>query len=157
MKISNPPLACKYTVSSRQLKLQLSRRLCKGHVYTPSNNLILGDCFPTCLSLHFPECNLDATKETYNQGPSIFIHLKKTPLPPFFGKPCTAVVKMQYKLTPLPYGSASRLDHSVLRRPCTVSVQTYGGLHCTEVVLLDYPVCESGLEKDLNHDEYVLL
>ena len=49
---------------------------------------------------------------------------------------CTEV-KLQYKLTPLcTYGSASRLDYTVLRRPCTVSVQTHGGLYCTEVVLL---------------------
>ena len=36
----------------------------------------------------------------------------------------------------VPYGSASRLDHTVLWRPCTVSVQTHEGLYCTEVVLL---------------------
>ena len=30
--------------------------------------------------MHFPECNLDATKESYNWDPSIPIHLKKNPL-----------------------------------------------------------------------------
>jgi hypothetical protein len=32
---------------------------------------------PTDLSMLFPECNLDAVEETYNQDPTLSIHPKK--------------------------------------------------------------------------------
>ena len=80
----------------------------------------------------------------YSRYPNIiFFTMKKgiflTKVVNYFGKPCTAALRSNCSTNwppSVPYGSASRLDHTVLWWPCTVSVQTHGGLYCTEVVLL---------------------
>ena len=77
----------------------------------------------------------------YSRYPNIisFTTIFLTKAVNYFGKSCTAALRSNCSTNwppSVPYGSASRLDHTVLWRPCTVSVQTHGGLYCTEVVLL---------------------
>jgi hypothetical protein len=43
----------------------------------PANSYV--ECLPTCLSVLFLGCNLDATEETYNKDPTLSIHPKIIP------------------------------------------------------------------------------